>query len=106
MEISRLIDERGLDDMQLQKDANTKLDDIALIVAVAMLNGKCKIKFFSGILSKFLLWKVPAYVIRQVYQQVAQLNKISDFMAITIYFGLHAQMMMNPKEMGRKMKGS
>lgn len=106
MEISRIMDGYGLDDIRVQKDANTRLDIIAIIVATAMLNSKRKIKLFSGILTKLLLWKVPAYVIRQVYRQIAGLNKISDFMSITIYFGIQAQMMMNPKEMGQTGKGS
>jgi hypothetical protein len=106
MEISRLIDESGLDDIRIQKDANTKLDAIALIIAVAMLNSKRGIRLFSGILARLMLWKVPADIIRQVYSQIAKINKVSDFMSITIYFDIQAQMMMSPKEMGQMKKGS
>ncbi|MFR9164997.1 MAG: hypothetical protein ACLVKO_01765 [Dysgonomonas sp.] len=106
MEISRLIDENELDDIRVQKDANTKLDTITLIIAVAMLNSKRRIRLFSGILARLLLWQVPVDIIRQVYSQIAKINKVSDFMSITIYFDIQAQMMMSPKEMGQMKKGS
>lgn len=106
MEISRIIDETGLADIQMQKDANTRLDTVALIVATAMLNSRLKIKYFAGILARMLLWKVPGYVLRDVYRQIAKINKVTDFMSITIYFGIQAQMMMSPKEMGQVVKGS
>ena len=106
MEISRLIDENELDDIRIQKDANNRLDVIALIIAVAILNGKQTIKLFSGILSKMLLWKIPAHVLQDIYKQVAKVNKLTDFMNITIYFGMQAEMMMNPREMGQEEEGS
>jgi hypothetical protein len=106
MEISRLMDERGLGDICIQKEANARLDAIALIIAVAMLNSKRGIRLFSGILARLLLWQVRANVLREIYETVARLNKVSDFMNITTYFGIQAQMMMNPKEMGQEEEGS
>ena len=106
MEITRIMDISGLNDICVQKDANGKLDSIALVVAISMLNSKHRINLFSGILAKLLLWKVPAHVLRQVYGQISLLNKIADFMSITIYFGIQAQMMMSPKEMGQMKEGS
>lgn len=106
MEISRLIDESGLDNMRIQKDANIRLDVISHIIAVAILNGKGRIKLFSSTLARLLLWHVPAYVLRQIYSRIAGLNKVSDFMIITIYFGIQAQMMMSPREMGQMKEGS
>jgi|GEM_PF-1730554 hypothetical protein len=106
MEISRLIDENGLDDIRIQKDANNKLDAISLIIAVAILNGEYRIKLLSGILSKMLLWKIPAHVLQGIYKQVAKINKLTDFMNITIYFGMQAEMMMSPRQMGQEEEGS
>lgn len=106
MEISRMIDESELSEIHIQLDANIKLDVITRIIAMAVLNGKYKIKFFSGILSRMLLWKVPAHVLKQIYRHIAKLNKVTDFMNITIYFGIQTEMMMSPKNTGQEKEGS
>lgn len=106
LEISRLFDENGLDNIQMQKDANLKLDVLCRIISAAILNGKFKIACFSGLLAKLLLWKMPAKALKEICDRIARLNKVTDFMSITIYFGIQAQMMMNPRNMGQARKGS
>jgi len=104
--MSRIMDENGIDELEMPKEYNQKLDVVALLIATAMLNGKYRIKFFARLLSRILLWKVPAKVLRELYLYVATVDKLADFMTITAYFGIQARMMMNPRMTGQMKKGS
>ncbi len=106
VELTRIIDENGFDDISLQRDVNSKLDSVALLIAVAVLNNKYKIRCFSRTLARLLVWKVPAETLLRIFAEVVRVNKISDFMSITIYFGIQTQMMMNPRNTGREETGS
>ena len=106
IEISRLIDEYGLADARKPSDVNLKLDVVARIIAVAVLNRKNRIRLFTDRLTKFLLWKVPAQLLSEIYFRIAPINSIQDFMIITKYFEVTASRMMNPKNLGQKTKGS
>ena len=105
-EISRIMDENGLNDIFRAEQANAKLEAISLLIAVSILNGKSRIKWFSGRLSRLLLWKVPPHTLVDMFFRISSVNKVSDFMNITIYFGIQAQMMMSPKIAGQTEKGS
>lgn len=106
VEISRIIDENNISDIQKPDKANQKLDVVALIIAVAILNREKRINRFSGRLAKFLLWKVPAQTLMAIYFNIASINRITDFMIITTYFAHQAQTMMSPKNLGQQEKGS
>lgn len=110
MEISRLVDENKLYDIRVPIDANKRLDALALIIATAVLNRKDRIEKEALKLSRFLLWKVPAQTLIDIYQTIAPVTKIMDFMTITRFFEIQAQTMMNPKNLttnpGQTKKGS
>ncbi|WP_165043725.1 hypothetical protein [Dysgonomonas sp. ZJ709] len=100
-EITRLIEIHELSDVVLPKEIHAKLEAISLIIAVAVLNDKYKIEKYAEKKAAFFLWKVPAHILIQIYQLIAGLNRVSDFMSITIYFAHQAQMMMSPRNMGQ-----
>lgn len=106
IEISRLIDEHGLADARKPSDINLHLDVIARIIAVAVLNRKKRISLFTDRLAKFLLWKVPAQTLSEIYLRIARLNDVKDFMIITKYFEVITSRMMSPKNLGQEIKGS
>lgn len=105
-EISRLIDLYQLEDMSLPNSANQKLSAISEVIAVAMLNSKCKIAHFTGRLAKLLLWKVPAHVLTDIYFVIAGVNRLSDFMIITGFLCQQATVMMSPRKTGQMKTGS
>lgn len=106
MEISRIIDENKLYEIETTEQANKKLKFITETIAVAVLNNKRKIRLFSGIFSNLLLWKIPLKTLLAIFYHIMQVNNLTDFMNITKYFEHHAQMMMNPKNLGQEVKGS
>ena len=104
--IDRLIVEHGLTDARKIEDVNQKLDVVYLIIAVAILNNEKRINKYAGRLARLLFWKVNTQTIFPIYEQVAKVNKISDFMIITKYFSHLGRMMMSPKNLGQMEKGS
>lgn len=106
-EISTIIDRDGLDNVRTAKDANVNMPSIALVVSMAILNHKKRIKYLSERLAKILLWKIPAQTLIDLFYVIASMNKLSDFMNITEYFCHQATMMMSPKNTGQtNQKGS
>lgn len=106
IEIGRIIDIYKLDKISNANEAILKLESIALMIAMAILNKKYTIRFLAKSISKLLLWKVPAKVLITVFFQILQVNKLTDFMSITKYFEHQTQMMMSPKNLGHQQKGS
>lgn len=106
IEISRIIDENKLNEIETTEQANQKLEPIIQTIAVAILNSKRKILYFSNTLSNILLWKIPLKILLAIFYHIMQVNNIMDFMNITKYFEHHVQMMMGPKNLGQEVKGS
>jgi hypothetical protein len=104
--ISRIVDENRLDKTETANQAKEKLDSIALLIATAILNGRGKIKYFSRLLSRVLLWKVPLSILLTLFYHIVQANQLTDFTNITGYFAIQARMMMNPKNTGQHAEGS
>lgn len=106
IEISRIIDENKLNEIETTEQASQKLKPIIQTIAVAILNSKRKIRYFSNTLSNILLWKTPLKVLLTIFYHIIQVNNLTDFINITKYFEHQAQMMMNPKNLGQEEKGS
>lgn len=106
IELSRLIELYKLDGVDSPREANIKLEGIAHLIAVAMLNSKRRIKWLSKRVTKLLLWAVPANVLTRIFLIIYKVNKVSDFMDITKSVGIIAQMMMSPKNLGQEKTGS
>jgi hypothetical protein len=106
IEISRIIDENKLDKIETVSGIKEKLDSITLLVAVSILNNRRKIKYFSPVLSKVLLWKIPLNILLTIFYHIVQVNHLADFTNITRYFAIQAQMMMDPKNMGQQATGN
>lgn len=106
IEISRLIDEHDLSEVTHPENVNKKLDVLAHIIAVAILNRKSKIKYLSKFLARLLLWQVPATTLIDIYLCIASINRTTDFMTITKYFDIQTEIMMSPKNLGQKSQGS
>lgn len=106
IEISSIIDRYNLNKIEDIGTTYLNLRPIATLIAVSILNGKNKIKLFSSLLTCIILWYIPAKALLSIFYQIVQINNLSDFMNITIYFEHQAQMMMGPKNLGQEIKGS
>lgn len=106
VELSRTILKNGLEEVQTAADANGKMDSVAEVIAIAILNNKLMIRLFKKHLAKFLLWEIDAVTLVKIYLVISSINKISDFTIITGYFVRQMQGMMNPKIPGQKTTGS
>ena len=51
----------------------------AKIIAIAVLNSKYKIKFFSGILSNYFLWRITPEKLLSISNIILLISNISDF---------------------------
>lgn len=105
-EITRITIENGLLDVKTGQEANGKIEPITEVVAVSILNGWLKIRWFTGWMKRFLAWNIPEATLYKIYFMISQINKVSDFMIITRYFGIQVEMMMNPKIEGQTKTGS
>lgn len=105
-EISRIMSRDEMLDIKEVSEANAKMDSIALVVAIAILNGDKRIRIFSKQLASFLLWKVNPLTLFQIYLIIASVNKISAFMTITEYFSHLTKVMMSPRIPGQTVMGS
>lgn len=104
-EISRLMDTYKLMGVDLPKEVNMNLDKVAYVVAVAILNDKRRIAWFSRWLANLLLWQMPAGALLEIYAIVSKVNKILHFITITNSLETIAQMLMSPKNLGRERNG-
>lgn len=84
------------DKYSLNED-NPNIRALAEILAVAILNSKSKIRYFSKWLSRILLWQVPAESLIKMYAIVAAQNAQSHFTTITTYIEQTTSMMFGPK---------
>jgi hypothetical protein len=106
LEMSILTELYELDKVKTPDDAARQVHAIAHVIAVAMLNGRLKIRLFAGILTRLLLRKIPAYVLADIFANIAEINRVLDFTIITGYLSGQAAAMMSPKNPGQTEKGS
>ena len=106
MEISRIIDENKLDRIETADEGMKKLGAIVMLISVAILNHRYRIKYFSGILSKILLWRIPVKALFNIFYHIIRVNNLTDFTNITRYFNHQAEMLMSPKIPGQQGMGS
>lgn len=86
-EISKLALKVEYDETQLQADGfrESKIltveysKTMALIIAIALLNSKWKIKCFAKLFSYYLFWRLTPSKLAQVAIMVMQMNNYSDF---------------------------
>lgn len=105
-EMSILVDQYGLDDVKTPDEAAGQASAIAHNIAVALLNNRRKIRLFSGVLTRLLLWKIPAVVLADIFANLAEVNRVLDFTIITGYLSGQTAAMMSPRDPGQKEKGS
>lgn len=106
LEFSRVILKGGLESIETAADANGKMESIAEVIAIAVLNSRVRIWLLKGLLTKFLLWKADAVTLVKIYLIISSINKVSDFTTITGYFVHQTQAMMNPRIPGQTGTGS
>jgi len=106
LEYSRVIVRDKLEDVLTHADANGRMDSIAEIIAIAILNNRIAIRLLKKHLADMLLWKVDAVTLVKIYLILSSINKVSDFTTITKYFVRQTQMMMNPRLPGQATTGS
>lgn len=86
--LSSLYLEAGFDETQFREDpvwnsrllANKNAFLMCKIVAVAILNNKLKIKLFTGLLARYLFWRLKPDTLLNIVLVIATLNNTVDFM--------------------------
>lgn len=105
-EFSRIIIEKQLDIKLADNDyLNENLDSICLVIAIAVLNSKFKIKYFSKAFAKQLLWRVQYTTLVEIFVTLVEINSAVDFMTITNWPVQQMTMMMSAR-LGHENKGS
>lgn len=99
LEISRVVVSNELEEAlmltefsQLEKS----IEPLTKCIALSVLNGKLKIRLFSRILTKMLLWKLDTLQLLEMFIRIKELNAVTDFMSITGFYCQQAQMMTKP----------
>jgi len=103
--ISKYVTQIKLNDMQFTGTGNVSMAYagvpenavvLARIIAIAILNGKMKIKLFSGLLARYLLWRLQPERLLSLISVVIVLNNAGAFMnSIRL---IHTQRITAPKE--------
>lgn len=76
------IDTTGIDDGDLRAAHELIAKHgkgICKVLAVSLLNGRLKIKLFSGILGRWLFWKLSAEKINRLFILITLLSGVKDF---------------------------
>jgi hypothetical protein len=105
IQISKYVTQIKLNDLQISGSGNVSTAYanvpenavlLARIIAIAVLNGKLKIKLFSGLLSRFLIWRLNPERLLSLISVVIVLNNAGAFMnSIRL---IHTLRMTAPKE--------
>jgi len=99
LEIARVVVDSKLEEaLMLAEFSQLKdsLEPICECTALAVLNGKWKIKLFRKVLTKMLLWKFDTLQLLEMFIKIKELNAVMDFTSITEFFCQQTQMMTNP----------
>lgn len=87
--ISKIAISMDFDETLIQKDpffeskvlAEKHIKAMALVIAIAILNSKLKIRLFKNILASYLLWHLTPEELSKLVMFIAELNNYSDFMS-------------------------
>lgn len=107
LEISRVVVEHKLEESLMLAEfdqLSLSIEPICQCLAIAVLNGKWKIRLFKKILTKLLLWKFDTLQILEMFVRIKELNNVMDFMSITAFFCQQTQMMTN-RNPGQEVSG-
>lgn len=108
LEFSRIVLEAGLENaselsvLQLQ----AKVKPIARCLAVSQLNSRWKIKWLSGLWTRWILWHTHYLNLIEMFLTLQRINAAYDFTIITKFYSQQTAMMMNPKNLGQQRNGS
>ncbi|MDN5291814.1 MAG: hypothetical protein PWQ06_2053 [Anaerophaga sp.] len=108
LEFSRIILDNDLESAESAtvEQLHLKIKPIARCIAVSILNSRVRIKWFTGIYSKWLLWRTHYLNLIEMFVTLKELNAAHDFTSITRFFCHQTRMMMNPKNLGHEKTGS
>lgn len=104
LECAILMLDNELDEVLTATELHTKLDVIAEIIAVAILNDEEAIANQREELTRKLLWKYSAKGMIDLFRHFEPLNEIEDFMNITNFFASQTRRM-TARKVGQR-KGS
>lgn len=105
LEFSRVVIMAGLEEAVLKSDwafLEQSIEPVAKCVAISILNDEDKIKSKTEDLAHKLLWRYPKGTLIEMFEVIAELNGVSDFMNITKFYLSQMTMMMNPRNLGQE----
>lgn len=103
LEISRVVVASGLENVAGMSDyemLEKSIPACARCIAIAILNDKHRIDKGVDKLTDKLVDKISVESIVDIFMQVKQMNRVSDFTTITRYLLTMTQMMTSPKNLG------
>lgn len=108
LEFSRVVMAHKLEEaMVLDKHEQLEksLEPIARCIAIAALNSRLRIKWFTSTLTRWLLWRSNSTNLLEMFAVIMELNKLQDFTVITKFFCHQQTMMMSPRNLGQQENG-
>lgn len=88
LEIERLVIHHNLSDNLLSPEVEV----LAEVIALSALNSRRRIKLFRKPLKRWLLWGISSESLLELFGIVRTMNRLEDFMTITIWALLTARM--------------
>lgn len=102
LEFSRVVIEHDLEETKALEHMVIKLEPIAKCIAIAALNSRLKIKWFTKIYTRWLLWRCHYTQLLEMFAVLSQINSVQDFTSITKFFCQQTTMMMSPRNLGQE----
>jgi len=95
---STVIIEKQLDIRVADKDyLHKNIESICLVIAIAVLNSRLKIRYFSNLLARLLNSKIKYTTLVEIFVTLVEINSAVDFTTITTWAIQQMNMMMSPR---------
>jgi|SRR5690554_258098 len=108
LEFSRVVLRHKLHDLNSEAtfDQMVKnIEPLAECLAIAVLNNEFKIKWFTGIYTRWFLWRCHYIQLMEMFAVLSKLNQAHDFTIITKFFCQQTTSMMSPRNLGQQANG-
>ncbi len=105
LEFSCVVLENELKEAKTIEQKVVSIKPIARCIAIAVLNSRLKIKWFTNIYTRWLLWHCHYIDLLEMYEALVKINKAQDFTSITKFFYQQTTLMMSPRNLGQENGG-
>ncbi len=108
LEFARVVQEHNLQDVKSEatfKEMVKNIEPLAECLAIAVLNHRLKIKWFTGLYTRWFLWRCHYIQLIEMFAVLSKLNQAHDFTTITKFFCQQTTSMMSPRNLGQQASG-